>query len=956
VAVNGQLGKEGSERRIETTIQKWSTLEDERHHRFGEERSSSESDTRILREGSTRKNANTRIHIPSVYAGARGEGTPDYRLQATKPVYGPEALQDGEFGDSDLDITKERLPHQDRFKGCISPHTDSPQIQKISTNSVGRDTIPIQGPTVRTQYSPASIHPSSESSTSSDERARDKDGRILGRHLYSSENGRTSQGAGYTSGHTLAKTRVYHKPEEDLSSSKTETRISRFGSGHQRNDALDSIREIEENKARSVTNIEIRNLANEEVGSNNRSDEFRLQSSEDWKIDDEIYVRRCKEGPATRELLGQQESQDFRRDQRGITMVDRESRTIQRKTIDSTNILQTTVDRRIRHGLGSSLRKESSTGGMVTGRDGANFQPERKLSDPERPGSIYRETTGTCSKDPLGQHDGGIQRGPPGRNTFGSDPETNQEDMGVCSQEQNLVNNSTHQRSGQHTSGSSQPRGFGQRRISPIGTSDAEYQGASGRTIDRSIRFEHEQQMQTIHDEGGRRLQHQLDELGITTNSPTDKINTKDPTEIGRRSSTTSDSSNATVEKFTLFPSNRTDENSTDRINEKRPGDDTKISPLEGRCCLNDSISYLWERYAGKYDDPKCLERLTFFTKDSTEKTYRYIWKKYVDFCKEGKRTVESGKTLVEFIADLDDKKYAASTIRSYAVGISSISMEDPLTNKPIGQDADVDRILGAVKRHGMKYLKDNMMWDLGEALNQLKDMDDSDMTTLTAKTAFLLAIVTFWRPASDMARISFASITFNNTGEEVTLTAIDVKEACQKSTRILKFEDPECCPVITLKKYLNATRHGKIRETSDALFISLDGKKPIKGERISKLIRGLMGALGVDKKYRPHSIRATAPSTALLESMPMQWILGKANWATAETFQKYYKKDFVDRDCTVTNIIQSKLLPQRNEAQLSNTGSILKLSEELRKQLRDPPTHPERQCLKAGDTGGERN
>lgn len=263
----------------------------------------------------------------------------------------------------------------------------------------------------------------------------------------------------------------------------------------------------------------------------------------------------------------------------------------------------------------------------------------------------------------------------------------------------------------------------------------------------------------------------------------------------------------------------------------------------------------------------------------------------------------------------MDDEKYAASTIRSYAMGISSISMEDPSTNRPIGQDADVDRILGAVKRHGMKYLKDNMMWDLGEALNQLKDLDDSDMMTLTAKTAFLLTIVTFWRPASDMARISFASITFNNTEEEVTLTAIDVKEAWQKSTRILKFEDPECCPVITLKKYLDATRNWKIRETSDALFISLNGKKPIKGERISKLIRGLMSALGIDKKYRPHSIRATAPSTALLEGMPIQWILGKANWATAETFQKYYKKDFVDRDCTMTNIIQSKLLPQQRSS-----------------------------------------
>ena len=129
-------------------------------------------------------------------------------------------------------------------------------------------------------------------------------------------------------------------------------------------------------------------------------------------------------------------------------------------------------------------------------------------------------------------------------------------------------------------------------------------------------------------------------------------------------------------------------------------------------------------------------------------------------------------------------------------------------------------------------------------ALKQLRELDDTDMTTLTAKTAFLLAIVTFWRPASDLAKISFASIKFNSTKDEVTLYAIDVKETHQKFTRITKFEDAERCPVITLKKYLHATREAKVRETSDALFISLDGTKSVKGERISKLIRGLMDVL----------------------------------------------------------------------------------------------------------------
>ena len=80
---------------------------------------------------------------------------------------------------------------------------------------------------------------------------------------------------------------------------------------------------------------------------------------------------------------------------------------------------------------------------------------------------------------------------------------------------------------------------------------------------------------------------------------------------------------------------------------------------------------------------------------------------------------MESGRSLVEFIACLGEEGFAARTIRTYAVAISSVAIEDPSTGEKIGQDPDVERILGAVKRHGMRHLKDNTMWDLGEALSE---------------------------------------------------------------------------------------------------------------------------------------------------------------------------------------------------------------------------------------------
>ena len=145
-------------------------------------------------------------------------------------------------------------------------------------------------------------------------------------------------------------------------------------------------------------------------------------------------------------------------------------------------------------------------------------------------------------------------------------------------------------------------------------------------------------------------------------------------------------------------------------------------------------------------------------------------------------------------------------------------------------------------------------------------------------------------------------------------LAAYDVKEADKKSARFGKFTEEECCPLVTSKKYMHMTRDAEARKTSNQLFVSIDELTPLFGERISKLVRGMMDTLGIGKEFRPHSTKATSFSTALLAGLPMQWIIERANWSTAFTFRKHCEKSLVDVDCAITNTIQSKLLPQRNK------------------------------------------
>lgn len=159
-------------------------------------------------------------------------------------------------------------------------------------------------------------------------------------------------------------------------------------------------------------------------------------------------------------------------------------------------------------------------------------------------------------------------------------------------------------------------------------------------------------------------------------------------------------------------------------------------------------------------------------TKESTQKTYETAWRRYVAFCALNGAVLEDTTTLLKFLAHLDESGLMQSTIRTYAVAISATART--VSGQPLGQDKDVERMLAYTARHGKKSVKDNTMWDLGKALRNLASNTNTSTQFLGRKTAFLLAVTTCWRPASDLARISAQSIRFSQ--DTVTLSAHDVK------------------------------------------------------------------------------------------------------------------------------------------------------------------------------------
>ena len=221
--------------------------------------------------------------------------------------------------------------------------------------------------------------------------------------------------------------------------------------------------------------------------------------------------------------------------------------------------------------------------------------------------------------------------------------------------------------------------------------------------------------------------------------------------------------------------------------------------------------------FRARFSDKAVIERLVNNTRSTTDAAYKTAWKRYVRFCDSRGNMLENVDSFLSFTVYLDLMGLMASTTCSCAMAISAIIMT--AEGASLVQDAYVDRILESLKRHGRRASRENSMWGLGEALRKLGEREESGISFLARKPAFLIASAMFWRPASDLAWISYKSIRF--TKDSVMLTAHDVKASRSKSTRIVTFSNHKICPAQTLREYLDRTRNEPAKDGSDSIYFS---------------------------------------------------------------------------------------------------------------------------------------
>ena len=73
----------------------------------------------------------------------------------------------------------------------------------------------------------------------------------------------------------------------------------------------------------------------------------------------------------------------------------------------------------------------------------------------------------------------------------------------------------------------------------------------------------------------------------------------------------------------------------------------------------------------------------------------------------------------------------------------------------------------------------------------------------------------------------------------------------------------------------------------------------------MSRWIRTVLLAAGINSQYTSHSTRSAATSTAADNGVPIEDILAAADWSSETTFEKFYHKP-VSQDSFAKSILSS--------------------------------------------------
>ena len=281
---------------------------------------------------------------------------------------------------------------------------------------------------------------------------------------------------------------------------------------------------------------------------------------------------------------------------------------------------------------------------------------------------------------------------------------------------------------------------------------------------------------------------------------------------------------------------------------------------------------------------------------EGTEESYGLGYRYYSSYCRRNnlEEVTPDPATLINFLQEqFETTNKQHSTINSYRSAVSMTLPPCPTTGLPVGQDPLVCRFMRGVHRLRPPKVKLFPTWQVSDVLQYLLswgDIEGLPLNKLLIKTAFLVALVCFKRPA-DLVNMCLTVGFWSLSSQGFRCQPLGYgKTERHHAVPPLVIEpftgNSDLCPVLHLVSL--ERKLATLRKNEERFWIS--AKKPhnaISSKSMCTWLKGVIvesGAVGTAR-----DVRSNGSSTAAQANLDLSRILQAGNWNRVSTFQRHY-------------------------------------------------------------------
>lgn len=796
-------------------------------------------------------------------------------------------FQDGRNPNSLYNVKKRRFSNKSRFKRRLSGRSIDRGNKKTYGFSMARQDICLQSDAFRALVSPSSIHQTNDNSTDSIERARDETSLLPRRYpnIWEDERriprsdqnvDRSSNNPGF---HNQRKEIDYRTGSKDY--------IPRDGTRLGKDVDFGSIRKGKEDHFRAKKDKRSHEYKDEEIGGADRNSNFASIWVQPSLHPSEIFATKHNSVPKEGILMGPKHS-DLEEIKRRDQMVVRTPSTPEWEEPNRSKRDHSHQYGCILYGLGILLGNILGSGILATERRPSIEQFQRaegSLHDSKEEGTPLE---GKKSIDSLRQHNDDCTNKQAKQSQASTSTEIGKEDLEFNGREEDRSPCDIYTRRRECTSGqtqSSEPHTRMETRTSPIQEDRETLRNHIGRLIcmpskrtEKDILLLCTMPWVERHKRPGTE---ELAEERVCQSTPI--INQSDTPKIPHDESSPhpSNAELALPSVVGRMPKARQKETTDfEERKDEKPKKRRLHSPLRGISRVEIMAQKLGE------GNDHLVELLTNAERASTRKTYDAMWERFTTFSAENNKDprIYDVEWALKFLFSLKNKPSVVKQARSTISNVWNFLHPKEI---PLGDHPLVQRFFKAIREENPSRPKNKESWNPEILIETMRTIETKSCSQklLSTKTVTLLALASFWRPRSDLARIRLKDVKIDSQGLEIVATK--PKEGDFKETRIERIEDEATCAVKTLEIYLERTKELR-RNGAEGLFIGY--RKPHKEASANSIARWVEeGFKMAGIKDTPHSLRSITSSEALKRGVTIERILSKANWKDARTFFKHY-------------------------------------------------------------------